>query len=106
MIRLLPQEQIRKRDQFKVGMKLEAKDRLNPSLVAVATISDIREGQLLIHFDGWTDKYDYWCQPTSNDIHPHGWCAKHMKTLQPPKGKGKPTPGHHDIIIIACTTMI
>lgn len=68
-------------------MKLEAKDRLNPSMVAVATISNIRDGMLLIHFDGWTTKYDYWCKPTTPDIHPVGWCAKHGHHVHPPKGK-------------------
>lgn len=67
-------------------MKLEAKDRLYPTLTAVATITDIRDKKLLIHFDGWTSKYDYWCKPTSTDIHPVGWCARHNKDLQPPKG--------------------
>ena len=67
-------------------MKLEAKDRLHPTLVAVATIIDIRDEKLLIHFDGWTSKYDYWCKPTSADIHPVGWCTQHNKDLQPPKG--------------------
>ena len=67
-------------------MKLEAKDRLHPTLVAVATIINIRDKKLLIHFDGWTSKYDYWCKPTSDDIHPVGWCAQHKKDLQPPKG--------------------
>lgn len=74
-------------NNFRVGMKLEAKDRLNPSLVCVATITDIRNGQLLIHFDGWTNRYDYWCRPDTTDIHPVGWCKRHGKELQKPKGQ-------------------
>lgn len=70
-----------------MGMKLEAKDRLNPSLVCVATISDIKDGRLLIHFDGWGTQYDYWCRPDSIDIHPKGWCRSHRKELQAPGGK-------------------
>ena len=42
---------------FKEGMKLEAKDRQNPTMVAVATITSIKDGRLLIHFDGWTTRY-------------------------------------------------
>ena len=72
---------------FKAGMKLEAKDRLNPSLIAVATVQDVREGKLLIHFDGWTSKFDYWCDRTTEDIHPVGWCLEQGKSLQPPKGE-------------------
>ena len=73
-------------------MKLEAKDRLNPSMIAVATITDIKDGRLLIHFDGWTSRYDYWCKPTTPDIHPMGWCAKHGRALHPPKGIVKALP--------------
>ena len=72
---------------FKVGMKLEAKDRIYPTLIAVATIADIKDGQLLIHFDGWGNDYNYWCKPKSTDIHPTGWCKMHGKELQPPKSE-------------------
>lgn len=71
---------------FKVGMKIEAKDRKYPTLTCVATIQDIRDGQLLVHFDGWPGSYDYWCPPDSTDIHPQGWCSKHGLKLQAPKG--------------------
>ena len=71
---------------FKVGMKLEAKDRLHPTLVCVATITDIKDEQLLIHFDGWSMDYDYWCRPDSTDIHPRGWCSSHGVELQAPAG--------------------
>ena len=67
-------------------MKLEAKDRKHPSLTCVASIIDTNDnnGQLLIHFDGWSEEYDYWCEPDSTDIHPPMWCNKHHKQLQPP----------------------
>ena len=71
---------------FKVGMKLEAKDRLHPTLVCVATITDIKDEQLLIHFDGWSVDYDYWCKPDSTDLHPKGWCSSHRVKLQAPAG--------------------
>lgn len=71
---------------FKVGMKLEAKDRLHPTLVCVATITDIKDEQLLIHFDGWSVDYDYWCKPDSTDLHPKGWCSSHRVELQAPAG--------------------
>lgn len=73
---------------FKVGMKLEAVDRVNPHLTCVATITDINsKGELLIHFDGWTTTYDYWCRPDTSDIHPKGWCSKNQVSLQPPFGE-------------------
>ena len=71
---------------FRVGMKLEAKDRANPSLTCVATVSNIADEQILIHFDGWGTNFDYWCDPESPDIHPVGWCSRMGKTLQAPGG--------------------
>ncbi len=63
------------------------------------------DGKILIHFDGWTDRYDYWTEPTSVDLHPIGWMqnfpakqnvlskmnsdgtpAKYHKQLQKPYG--------------------
>ena len=41
-------------------MKLEAVDPLNPILVRVASIVQISAAKLKIHFDGWTDEYDFW----------------------------------------------
>lgn len=72
---------------FKVGMKLEAKDRQYPTLTCVATVQEINNGKLLIHFDGWTSSYDYWCSSDSTDIHPMGWCKRHGRELQAPKGE-------------------
>ncbi len=73
---------------FKVGMKLEAKDRKNPTLTCVVTINKInKKGALLIHFDGWSTTFGYWCTPDSPDIHPVGWCDENDMTLQAPNGK-------------------
>jgi len=61
-------------------------------LYIVAEVRD--DGQLLIHFDGWSNNYDYWTEPSTADIHPIGWfdqCGhKHpdyKQKLQAPKGK-------------------
>ena len=62
-------------------MKLEAKDRLNPHLIAVSTIMDTQDGQLLIHFDGCTDWFDHWCRPDCTDIHPAMWCGKYRLSV-------------------------
>ena len=46
---------------FRGGLKLEAVDRKNPSLVCVATVADVIDQQrILVHFDNWDDSYDYW----------------------------------------------
>ena len=71
---------------FEVGMKLEAKDRKNPELICVATIIGIEGKRLLLHFDGWNEYYDYWCEPDTVDIHPIGWCEEHGHELQKPCG--------------------
>ncbi|PIO34985.1 hypothetical protein AB205_0036770 [Aquarana catesbeiana] len=45
---------------FRVGMKLEAVDKMNPSLICVASVTDVVEERFLVHFDNWGDTYDYW----------------------------------------------
>ncbi|XP_017913381.1 PREDICTED: lethal(3)malignant brain tumor-like protein 1 isoform X3 [Capra hircus] len=70
---------------FQVGMKLEAVDRMNPSLICVASVTDVVDGRFLVHFDAWDDTYDYWCDSSSPYIHPVGWCQKQGKPLTPPQ---------------------
>ena len=72
---------------FRIGMKLEAVDKLNTVLTCVSTVADVLGDRLLIHFDGWEDSYDYWCDPSSPYIHPVGWCQENGKPLSPPNGK-------------------
>ena len=50
-------------------------------------------GEVLVHFDGWTSKYDYWTLPDSNDLHPIGYMVAKSRDhpdldprLQEPKG--------------------
>ncbi|XP_072895474.1 lethal(3)malignant brain tumor-like protein 4 isoform X4 [Hemitrygon akajei] len=71
---------------FRIGMKLEAVDRKNPSLICVATVTDIIDHRFLVHFDNWDDTYDYWCDASSPYIHPVGWCQEQGKPLTPPQG--------------------
>ncbi|XP_053743438.1 lethal(3)malignant brain tumor-like protein 4 isoform X1 [Synchiropus splendidus] len=72
---------------FRAGMKLEAIDRKNPSLICVATIAAVVDNRLLIHFDNWDDTYDYWCDASSPYIHPVGYCEEAELTLTTPAGK-------------------
>uniref|UniRef100_A0A8B9HF91 L3MBTL histone methyl-lysine binding protein 1b n=1 Tax=Astyanax mexicanus TaxID=7994 RepID=A0A8B9HF91_ASTMX len=87
---------------FQVGMKLESVDKRNPMLIRVSTISDLEDFRVKIHFDGWTEEYDYWADADSPDLHPVGWCQKTGHPLQhfngsseppAPPGQGCPTPG-------------
>ena len=57
---------------WKIGLKLEAVDRSNNTLVCVATVTNVMDGRVLIHFDGWELDYDYWVTPHSPYIHPKG----------------------------------
>ncbi|XP_059423888.1 lethal(3)malignant brain tumor-like protein 4 isoform X2 [Carassius carassius] len=71
---------------FQVGMKLEAVDKRNAMLIRVATISDVEDHRIKIHFDGWSEEYDYWLDADSPDLHPVGWCQKTGHPLQYPNG--------------------
>ncbi|XP_038665648.1 lethal(3)malignant brain tumor-like protein 1 isoform X4 [Scyliorhinus canicula] len=75
---------------FRVGMKLEAVDRKNPSLICVASVTDIIDNRFLVHFDNWDDTYDYWCDASSPYIHSVGWCQEQGKPLTPPQGYSDP----------------
>ncbi|XP_002122746.2 lethal(3)malignant brain tumor-like protein 4 [Ciona intestinalis] len=87
--------------EFEVGMKLEAVDPRNQSLVRIATVSEIEKHRIKVHFDDWNTIYDEWYDVDSFDIHPINWCQKTDHPLEPPvvvkdrdlsKG-GCPTPG-------------
>uniref|UniRef100_A0A8C7CWL4 L3MBTL histone methyl-lysine binding protein 1b n=1 Tax=Oncorhynchus kisutch TaxID=8019 RepID=A0A8C7CWL4_ONCKI len=88
---------------FQAGMKLEAVDKRNPMLIRIATIAEVEDHRLRIHFDGWSEEYDYWVDADCPDLHPVGWCQKTSHPLQHPSngstdmlvlpGQGCPTPG-------------
>lgn len=51
----------------------------NKVVCQTADIQQEREGhggQLLIHFDGWSSRYDYWAEYDSPDLHPIGFMAE------------------------------
>jgi hypothetical protein len=50
-----------KKREVEVGMRLEARDRQNPRLTCVATIIAVHGTTVTVHFDGWTDRYNYRC---------------------------------------------
>uniref|UniRef100_A0A8C9VCU9 L3MBTL histone methyl-lysine binding protein 3 n=1 Tax=Scleropages formosus TaxID=113540 RepID=A0A8C9VCU9_SCLFO len=74
---------------FRIGMKLEAVDKKNPTFICVATVTDMVDSRFLVHFDNWDESYDYWCDATSPYIHPVDWCQKNGKILTAP-------PGYHN----------
>ena len=103
---------------FTKGMKLEAVDLMEPSLLCVATVKNVAGRLLCVGFDGWGEEYDQWLGKVLNhgflsafilcafyldchspDIFPAGYCELVQQTLQPPRGflknisrKLSPTP--------------
>ncbi|XP_073686882.1 lethal(3)malignant brain tumor-like protein 4 isoform X2 [Garra rufa] len=69
---------------FQTHMKLEAVDRRNPMLIRVATIADIEDYRVKVHFDGWHEKFDFWVDSDLPDLHPVGWCSRTGHPLEPP----------------------
>ena len=69
---------------WRVGAKLECADPDKPDLVHVATVTNMMESRVLIHFDGWSHSYDFYCPPSSPLLHPVGWCAAHGGRVAPP----------------------
>ncbi|KAF6037969.1 MBTD1 [Bugula neritina] len=70
---------------FKVGMKLEAVDLIDPRLICVATVAQCVGRLLKIHFDGWESSFDQWVDCESPDIYPVGWCEMVSYNLEGPK---------------------
>lgn len=73
------------RQKFKIGMKLESADLMDPRLICVATISRVVGRLLKVHFDGWDDEYDQWLDSESPDIYPIGWCVLVSHKLEGPR---------------------
>lgn len=69
---------------WRTGMKLEAVDIRNQQLIRVATIASRDSHTVKIHFDGWSDKYDYWIDDDCPNLHPINWCQQTNHPLQPP----------------------
>ncbi len=69
---------------FKVGMKLESVEIIEPNLICVATVVAVVNRLLRISFDGWDDDYDQWIDFESENIYPVGWCELVGYPLAPP----------------------
>uniref|UniRef100_A0A8C9F330 Lethal(3)malignant brain tumor-like protein 1 n=1 Tax=Pavo cristatus TaxID=9049 RepID=A0A8C9F330_PAVCR len=80
---------------FLVNMKLEAVDRRTPSFIRVASVEDVEDHRIKIHFDGWSHVYDFWIDADHPDIHPIGWCSKTGHPLQPPLRPKEPASSAH-----------
>lgn len=70
---------------FEEGMLLEAVDLVEPNLICVAVIKKVAMRLLLLHFIGWGDAYNQWCDCTSPNIFPLGYCDLIGHNLQGPQ---------------------
>ncbi|XP_071340304.1 lethal(3)malignant brain tumor-like protein 4 isoform X2 [Trachinotus anak] len=87
---------------LQVNHRLEAVDRRNPMLIRVATVTDTEDYRVKVHYDGWSQQFDVWCDSDLCDLHPVGWCQRTGHPLEPPPGSSPlsspsqgvcPTPG-------------
>nr|XP_027198877.1 uncharacterized protein LOC113793110 [Dermatophagoides pteronyssinus] len=69
---------------FEEGMLLEAVDMVEPNLICLAVIKRRCGRLLLLHFIGWADHFDQWCDCCSPNIFPVGYCDLVEYPLQGP----------------------
>ena len=67
-------------------MKLEGIDPLHPSMYCVLSVAEVKGHRLRLHFDGYSECYDFWTNADSPFIFPVGWVEKNGRELQPPLG--------------------
>lgn len=80
-------------------MKLEAIDPKHPSYICVCTVVRVKGTRLRLHFDGWSESYDFWASADSPFLFPVGWCEKNGQRLNPPRGKLIVSPRETNIVL-------
>ncbi|XP_037835942.1 polycomb protein SCMH1 isoform X6 [Kryptolebias marmoratus] len=73
-------------NDFKSGMKLEARDPRNSNSVCIATVMGMMGTRLRLRLDGSDNTNDFWRLVDSSDIQPIGSCERSGDMLQPPLG--------------------
>ncbi|XP_055045059.2 polycomb protein SCMH1 isoform X2 [Misgurnus anguillicaudatus] len=80
------QSRIPPSNDFKAGMKLEARDPRNSTSTCIATVMGMMGVRLRLRLDGSDNTNDFWRLVDSSDIQPIGTCEKNGDMLQPPLG--------------------
>uniref|UniRef100_A0A8C2WJZ0 Scm polycomb group protein like 2 n=1 Tax=Cyclopterus lumpus TaxID=8103 RepID=A0A8C2WJZ0_CYCLU len=80
------QSRVTPSNDFKVGMKLEARDPRNSNSVCIATVMGMMGTRLRLRLDGSDNTNDFWRLVDSLDIQPIGSCERNGDMLQPPLG--------------------
>ncbi|XP_074522459.1 polycomb protein SCMH1 isoform X3 [Halichoeres trimaculatus] len=73
-------------NEFKAGMKLEARDPRNSNSVCIATVMGMMGIRLRLRLDGSDNTNDFWRLIDSLEIQPIGTCERNGDMLQPPLG--------------------
>lgn len=81
------QSRIPPSNDFKAGMKLEARDPRNSNSVCIATVMGMMGTRLRLRLDGSDNTNDFWRLVDSLDIQPIGTCERTGDMLQPPLGE-------------------
>lgn len=76
-------------NEFLPGMKLEAVDPRHPSCICVVSVVETQGARLRLHFDGWSESYDFWTNSDSHLLFPAEFCSKYQQKLHPPRGISK-----------------
>ena len=82
-------------------MKLEAIDPKHPSYICVCTIVRVKGTRLRLHFDGWSESYDFWTSADSPFIFHVGWCEKNGQKLHPPRSKRRTKSCVFDVLFFS-----
>ncbi|XP_055625612.1 lethal(3)malignant brain tumor-like protein 3 isoform X2 [Toxorhynchites rutilus septentrionalis] len=75
-------------NKFEIGMSLEADDLKKSGKVCVASVTDKIDNRILVHFDGWDERYDYWVDIHSPYIHHINWHHDNGYGITPPPDWG------------------
>lgn len=74
------------KNEFRVGMKLEAQDPRNVTSTCIATVVGMQGPRLRLRLDGGDNKNDFWRLVDSSKVQPIGNCERAGGMLQPPLG--------------------
>lgn len=72
--------------KFKPGMVLEVVDKANPELIRPARIRMVDEYKIKLVFLEWDEKYAFWMDDDSSDLHQINWAGKTGHPLESPNG--------------------
>lgn len=76
--------------EFDIGMKFEAVDQTNPSIMTVATVTQVVGRTMWVLLDGYKDdSIEHIYDVQSFDLFPVGWCSMNGHPLLTPRVQRK-----------------